>query len=130
MLFQDLRPAGGASVKVEVTSSPFNLPVCASAGAGASTITTFHPMDMCVLKGDYVGLDDTGGFGPAFPGGVQYRVFGAAAGAATDSFTTAGATGNGATLAGAPASGTELLMQLVLGTGKDGTALCPGGTGK
>ena len=47
-------PAGGPQVTVEVTSSPFNLPVCGAGGAGSSTVSTFHPVNMCVRKGDYV----------------------------------------------------------------------------
>jgi len=130
VLFQDLRPTGGGAVQVQVTSSPFNLPVCGSAGAGASTVTSFQPKDMCARKGDFVGFDDIGGAGTGFPAGVDYNVFGSSSGASTSSFTKAGATGNGATLTPTKHAGAELLMQMTLGTAKDATALCPGGTGK
>jgi hypothetical protein len=129
VLFQDLRPAGGSRVTVEVTSSPFNLPVCGTGGAGSSTVSTFHPMNMCVRKGDYVDMTDIGGFGTPFPNGVPYRVFGRASGSSTGTFTGAGMLNNGSTVSGTSLGGTELLMQMQLGTDKDGTALCPGGTG-
>ena len=126
MLFQDLRPAGGSNVVVQVTSSPFNLPNCTGAASAAPT-TVYHPINMCVKKGDYVGLNDIGGYAATgYSEGVSYRVFGPAPGAATNCFTKAGGTGNGATLTGTKHAGVELLMQMTLGTGKDGSALCPG----
>jgi hypothetical protein len=114
--FQTLVPGPGNTVTVKLTSGPFNVPVCGS-GASASTVTAFRPEDLCAGRGDYVDFNDEGGYGPGFPNGVPYAVFGAAAGAATDSFTSGGATNNGDKLTGTVHAGVRLLMQVVLGTG-------------
>ncbi len=115
--FQALAPGGGAGATVEVTSGPSNLPVCGGSVSGA-TVTTFHPVNLCVARGDYLALNDEGGFSLAgFPKGVQYEVFAQAPGAATSSFTSGGGTNNGSHVSGSAHAGLELLMQIELGTG-------------
>jgi hypothetical protein len=116
--FQVLSPGSGSSATIKLTSGPFNLPTCGGAVSGA-TISTFHPIGLCVARGDYVAFNDEGGFAPGgFPGGVGYEVFAPVAGAATSSFTGAGATNNGDRVSGRSRKGLELLMQLQLGTGR------------
>jgi len=116
--FQTLVPGAGSSVTVKVTSGPLNVPVCGG-GATPRTVTTFVPGNLCAGKGDFVAFNVEGGFGPGFPNGVSYEVFGRAAGAVTDSFTRGGATNNGDTLTGTAHAGVRLLMQIVLGTGRN-----------
>jgi hypothetical protein len=122
--FQVLAPGAGSRATVKVTSGPANLPICGGAVSGA-TVTTFHPVNLCVGKGQSVDLNDEGGFSPAgFPNGVGYEVFAKLPGAATNSFTSGGGTGNGARLSGRAHAGLELLMQMQLGTGRNATPLC------
>ncbi len=123
--FQDLGPTGGSSARIKVTSGPFNLPVCGGSVSGA-TVSTFHPINMCVASGDYVAFNDEGGSAPAgFPGGVGYEVFAQQPGAATSSFTSGGGTTNGATVHASAHPGLELLMAIQLGTGRS-AGVCPG----
>jgi hypothetical protein len=123
--FQVLAPAGGSRTKIKVTTGPENLPICGGAVSGA-TISTFHPVNMCVRRGEYVAFNDEGGFYPGgFPRGVGYEVFANAPGASTNSFTGANATNNGDRMTGRAHGGLELLMQMQLGTGRNKTPLCP-----
>lgn len=115
---QSLAPGPGGTVKVKLTTGPLNIPVCGH-GASPSTVTAWRFKFLCVLKGDYVDFNVEGGFGPGFPNGVRYEVFGRAAGAVTDSFTSANETNNGDTLTGTPHAGVRLLMSMVIGTGHD-----------
>jgi hypothetical protein len=121
--FQTLTPGGGSSVSVKATSQPLNIPVCGR-GASPRTVSTFHPLYLCAVPGDYVAFNDEGGFGPGFPRGVRYRVFGPAAAAVTDTFTKAGGTNNGAHLNGTPIAGVKLMMSYVLGTGHNARPYC------
>ena len=115
--FQVLSPGSGSRATIQLTSGPFNLPTCGGSVSGA-TLSTYHPIGLCVSKGDYVAFNDEGGFAPAgFPGGVGYEVFAPQAGASTNSFTSAGGTNNGDHVSGSAHKGLELLMQLQLGTG-------------
>ncbi len=136
--FQDLSPQPGGGAKVNITSQGFDLPVCGENGAGASTISTYLPINLCVSAGDYVGLNDSGGYVPAvYPSGVPYQVLGAVSGASTDSFIKDDGTGNGAVFSPSVTSamdgfavnrGEELMMRVTLATGADATHICPGGT--
>jgi hypothetical protein len=106
-------------VRVTVTSGPFNLPVCGS-GNSSSQVSTYHPVNMCAHKGDYVDFNDEGGFNPqAYPNGVPFRVLAPAPGSTTATFTGANRTNNGASIRGHTLANTELLMQMTLGTGRD-----------
>jgi hypothetical protein len=115
---QTLTPGAGGSVSVKLTTGPLNMPICGQ-GASPSTVTAFKFAHLCVVKGDYVDFNVEGGFGPGFPQGVRYEVFGRAAGAVTDSFTSANGTNNGATLTGTAHAGVRLLMAMVIATGRD-----------
>jgi len=137
--FQDLSPlAGGSGVKVNITSQAFEIPVCGQNGASGSTVSTYEPINLCVSAGDYVAFNDEGGYVPnVYRAGVPYQVMGAVQGATTDSFLKNNGTGNGATLFSSDLSanegfavnrGAELMMQVTLGTGPDGTHICAGGT--
>lgn len=135
--FQDLSPLPGGGAKVNITSQGFDLPVCGENGAGASTVTTFLPINLCVSAGDFVAFNDNGGYVTnVYRSGVPYQVLGSVTGASTDSFIKDQATGNGAILSPAVTSAMdgfavtrneELLMRVTLGTGQDATHICPGG---
>lgn len=136
--FQDISPLSGGGVKVDVSSQAFEIPVCGQNGAGGSTVTTYEPTNLCVSQGDYVDLNDEGGYVEnVYRSGVSYQVLGAVAGSTSDSFIRNGGTGNGAALSPsdttandgfASSQNQELMLQVTLGTGPDATPLCPGGT--
>ncbi len=135
--FQDLSPLPGGGAKVNLTSQGFALPICGENGAGASTITSFLPINLCVSAGDYVGFNDSGGYVPnIYRNGVPYQVLGAAAGSTLDAFIKDQGTGDGATLSPSVKSADdgfavsrneELMMRVTLATGADATHICPGG---
>jgi hypothetical protein len=135
---QDLSPLAGGGVQVNLTSQPFNLPVCGQGGATTSTVTTYEPINLCVGEGDYVALNDEGGFVEHFyRSGVPYQVIGPSAGSTLDSFIRGNGTGDGATLNASDRSANdgfaatpneELMLQVVLGTGAEATHVCAGGT--
>jgi hypothetical protein len=113
--------------------------VCGENGAGASTVTTFLPVNLCVSAGDFVGFNDSGGYVPnVYRSGVPYQVLGSVTGATTDSFVKDNGTGNGASLIPSITSANdgfavnrneELLMRVTLATDGDATHICPGGKG-
>jgi hypothetical protein len=135
--FQDLSPLPGGGAKVNLTSQGFDLPICGENGAGASTITTYLPINLCVSAGDYVGFNDSGGYVEnIYRNGVPYQVLGAVTGATTDSLIKDNGTGNGATLSPSVKSSNdgfatnrdeELMMRVTLATDGDATHICPGG---
>lgn len=137
--FQDLSAVPGGGAEVNITSQGFDLPVCGENGAGASTVTTFLPINLCVSAGDFVGLNDSGGYVPnVYRSGVAYQILGAVTGATTDSFIKDQGTGNGALLSPSVTSAMdgfavnrneELLMRVTLATDGDATHICPGGKG-
>ena len=113
--FQILHPVSGGKVHVSLTSGPFHVPV----GGNANQITTYHPVNLCAKKGDYVDFNDVGGYKPSnYPNGTPFRVFSSVPDATTDFFSKAGATNNGATFKGKAHVGEELLMRMVLVTGQ------------
>ena len=137
--FQDFSPLPGGSVRVNLTSQAFDIPVCGQNGAGESTITTYAPINLCVAQGDYVAFNDEGGYVPyVYRSGVPYQVIGAVGGSTMDSFIRGNGTNNGATLSSTDTTandgfaanhGEELMLQVTLGTGPDATHICPGGEG-
>jgi hypothetical protein len=137
--FQDISPLPGGGATVNLTSQPFDIPVCGQNGTSGSTVTTYEPINLCVSAGDYVTFNDEGGFVPgSYPFGVPYKVMGSAVGATMDSFLKSEATGNGAVLSPSDLApdegfavnhGRELLLQVTLGTGPDATHICAGGSG-
>ena len=136
--FQILAPQPDGSVKVELTSQPFDIPVCGQSGAGGSTVTSYEPINLCVNAGDYVDFNDEGGYVEnVYRSGVPYQVIGSTQGSTMDSFIKGGGTGNGATMSPSETSATEgfavnrneeLMLQATLGTGPDARYVCPGGT--
>ena len=136
--FQALSPLPGGGAKVNVSSQPFDIPVCGQNGAGGSTVTTYEPINLCVSQGDYVDFNDNGGYVEnVYRSGVPYQVIGSVRGSTMDSFIRNQGTGNGATLSSSDTTANdgfaanqneELMLQVTLGTGRDATPLCPGGT--
>ena len=121
--FQSLRPLADGAMAVQATSGAFYVPV----EGDRDHISIYHPVNLCVKKGDVVDFNDEGGFAPpAYPEGVPFRVFGAVQGAATARYTADNGTNNGDTLHPTVRHGVELLMQLVLGTGEDASEPCGG----
>ncbi|HTX33293.1 MAG TPA: hypothetical protein VMD09_18075 [Solirubrobacteraceae bacterium] len=146
--FQALAPTGGGETASAVAAG-FSLPFCSNTmhpGRGrisTHTITTFHPIHLCVSRGDAVDFYDIGGFipnptGPSwYPEGVPFDVISRVGGASMDSFEDANAAGGvyvpGARPSGSDSgwgveSGEELMLQVIEGTGGDAYGLCPGGT--
>jgi hypothetical protein len=136
--FQDVSPLAGGGVRVNLTSQPFDIPVCGVNGASGSTVTTYEPTNLCVSRGDFVDFNDEGGYVEhLYQNGVPYRVLGSVAGSTADSFIRGGGTNNGATLSArdttsmdgfASNPNEELMMQVTLGTGPDANHNCSGGT--
>jgi hypothetical protein len=136
--FQTLSPQADGGVRVDLSSQPFNLPICGRGGASGTTVTTYEPINLCVNAGDYVDFNDEGGFVERFyRAGVPYLVMGAAGGSSLSSFIRGGGTNNGALFSPldstamdgfASSTNQELMLQVVLGTGSDARYVCPGGT--
>jgi hypothetical protein len=135
---QDISPVGGGSVHVNLTSQPFDIPVCGERGASGSTVSTYEPINLCVSSGDYVAFNDEGGYVPyIYRSGVPYQVLGATRGSVMNSFIRGNGTNNGATLSAsdrtamdgfAESRDQELMLQATLAAGPDATHICPGGT--
>jgi hypothetical protein len=135
---QTLHPQANGTVKVALTSQPFELPVCGEGGASATTVSTYEPINLCVAKGDYVDFNDEGGYVERFyRAGVPYQVLGAVGGSSLASFLKGGGTNDGAVFSPrvssamdgwAAASNEELMLQVELGTGPDARYVCPGGS--
>jgi hypothetical protein len=137
--FQDLTPAPDGGARVNISSQAFDTPVCGQNGASGSTVTTYNPINLCVRRGDYVALNEEGGFVEKYyRSGVPYQVIGAVGGSSLDSFIRNNGTGNGATFSPSETGAMdgfavnhneELMLQVTLGTGADATHICAGGTG-
>jgi hypothetical protein len=136
--FQSLAPQPGGSLKVELTSQPFELPICGQNGASGLTVSSYEPINLCVNRGDYVGFNDEGGFVEKYyRSGVPYEVLGSVGHSGVASFLKGGGTDNGALFSPLETSAMEgfssvqneeLMMQVELGTGSDARYVCPGGT--
>ena len=114
--FQVLHHIAGGKVKVSLTSGGFHVPV----GGDPNRITTFHPVNVCVKKGDSVSFSDVGGYNHKhYPNGTPFQVFSSVIGSTTKRFTKSGGISNGSTFKGKPRQGEELLMRMVLVTGHD-----------
>ena len=136
--FQTLTPVRGGGARVDLSSQPFDIPVCGLGGASGSTVSTYEPVNLCVRQGDYVAFNEEGGFVEhSYQSGVRYQVLGRVPGSAFDSFIRGNGTNNGAVLSEGYSSAMdgfaanvneELMMQVVLGTGHDARYVCPGGS--
>jgi hypothetical protein len=137
--FQDLSPLTGGGAMVKLTSQPFDMPVCGQNGANERTLTTYRPINLCVARGDYVALNDEGGYVPnVYRAGVPYRVIAGEPHSTMNSFIRGGGTGNRARMSALDRTAEdgfaanreeELMLQVELGTGTNATRLCPGGSG-
>ncbi len=118
MHLQTLRPAGGGKVRVIATTGNLGLPF----GGDRNHIWSYDSNDiinLCVKKGDYVGLSTSGGYGPdGYPDGAEFAVFGTRGGSSYKGFTGAGQNLNGSVAKGRTRRGKELLMQVKIATGK------------
>ena len=122
--FQHLVPKGQGRMFVAQTTAPFYVPYTGR----RNQITEFVPENLCVSKGDTIDFNDEGGWGgpssPFYRSGVPFRVFGAVPRSSIARFTKDRGTNNGDTLRAKVTHGRELLMQLVLGTGKNVSPAC------
>lgn len=146
--FQALAPSSGG-YRATATATGFHLPFCSNSARPArgrvntSTITTFHPIHLCVAKGYAVGFYDIGGFipnprGPSwYPEGVPFEIIARVGRSSMGSFADADASGGtylsggrprGANSGWATEGAEQLMLQVVEGTGGDAYGLCPGGT--
>jgi hypothetical protein len=126
--FVVLHPAGDGSWRTTSTSVPHRLPVLGR-GADQNTVSEFtSEWPLCVKPGDRVALVSVGGFDPQlFPNGLPYQVFGARPGAVLSEFRAGGAIAEDQTVIRADrAADTELLMQVVIGTGASARPTCGG----
>ena len=116
-----IRPDG--SPWPQISSGPVLIP----AGGDPNQITTYdmRAQNFCIGRGVHIVFTDEGGFDPAhgYPNGVPYQVFGHVRGAATRQLVVTAGGGEDNVV-----EGQELLMQVVVATGPDATALCPDGT--
>jgi hypothetical protein len=118
--FQVLHPITGGKVKVKLTSGPFHVPV----GGDPNRVTTYHPINLCVKKGDFVAFSDVGGFKKgSYPNGTPFQVFSSVVGSVTNHHIQSGGINNGSSFKGKAKSGEELLMRMILVTGK-GAGIC------
>lgn len=144
---QTLAPRGRGLAGDKIASG-FRLPFCSQSTSpdqgkvNTGTITTFHPLHMCINRGETVAFHDIGGYippvgtsGPWYPQGVPFIIFTPTGGSSTASFADAQAASvyrPGAHPAGpnggwGSESHQELLLQVVEGVGADAYGLCPGG---
>jgi hypothetical protein len=147
--FQTLVRAGG-SFKAAVTAGTFLLPFCSDSvrpdrgRISTATITTFHPIHMCIARGNTVGLYGLGGFVPGlsgglgwYPEGIPLEILARVRGSSSDAFVDADVSNGvyspdarprGAHSGWGREPGLELMLQVVEGVGADAYGLCPGGT--
>jgi hypothetical protein len=115
--FQVLHPVAGGKLRVSVTSGGFHVPV----GGDQNRITTYHPINLCAKKDDFVAFSDVGGYKPPnYPNGTPFRVFSNVPGAKTGFFTQPGGINNTNTFTPKPQHvGEELLMRITLLSGDE-----------
>jgi hypothetical protein len=142
--FQSLEPAADkGSRKVFLPSAPAYMPV-----DDPGAISVFNPENLCVHKGGAVAFNTIGGFmwggsldAPLnenqYHQGTPWRIFASSSKATTEWYSKDNGTKNGHTLTphggttaregyGATMRGRELLMQVVVATGKDRSEPCGG----
>jgi hypothetical protein len=110
------------------TSGSFFLPPI---GSDPQLVTGYVPVNLCAAQGDFIVFNTVGGWDGTgnglYPNGTPLQIFSRIPNATASQFTGAGQTNNGSILTATPLPASELLMQVTLGTGADGTGLCPGG---
>jgi murein DD-endopeptidase MepM/ murein hydrolase activator NlpD len=118
---QVLHPIGHHRVRVKLSAGDYHLPYRGS----VNQINEWRPVNLCAHRHDRVAFNDAGGFNPKhYPSGTPFQVFSSTFGSTTNFFTKDNGTNNGARFRGKPHRHEELLMQLVLGTGKDANRYC------
>lgn len=130
---QVAEPLAGGAVRVRNpggTSGGFVLPPSTADPQG---ITQYLPENLCARAGDVLIFNTVGGHDPAggpFVEGTPLQIFSRVPNAVASGFMAPNMTNNGNVLTQdtSRTAGLELLMQMTLGTGPDGTGLCPGGT--
>jgi hypothetical protein len=128
MHFVVLRPQPDGTWRTTATSVDHRLPVIGR-GADANTVSTYTSVNpLCVQPGDRIGLASVGGFDPQlFPDGLPYQVFAPAAGSTAAEFRAGGMIEENKTVVrGERVADTELLMQVVIGTGSSARPTCGG----
>jgi hypothetical protein len=115
--FQVLHPTGDGRLRVSLTSGNFHVPV----GGDQNRVTTYHPVNLCAKKDDFVAFSDVGGYKPGtYPNGTPFRIFSNVPGAKTGFYTQPGGINNTNTFTPmAPHAGEELLMRITLVTGDE-----------
>ena len=127
--FVVLRPQGDGTWRTTATSVAHRAPVIGKGGADANTITEFtSEWPLCVEPGDRIGLVSVGGFDARlFPNGLPYQVFAQTAGPTLHEFHAGGMIDQGKTVIRADrVPRTELLLQVVIGTGESARPTCGG----
>jgi hypothetical protein len=124
--FQTLRPLPDREMAVWLSSGAFYTPL----GGDSQQINTYHPVNMCVHKGDYLDFNDIGGneWWWGNYSGMPFQTFSRVPGSATNFYTKNAGTNIGSQWRPMMTKqGEELLMQMTLATGPDATWICPGG---
>jgi hypothetical protein len=109
------------------TSGAFFLP---EKGADPQKVTEYLPENLCARQGDIVDFNTVGGWDNGsglYPNGTPIQIFSRIPNAVMSEFTAPDKTNNGDFFTPTAVPGFEVLMQMTVGTGPDGTGLCPGG---
>jgi hypothetical protein len=122
---QVLHPQGNGSVRVDLSSGAFRLPL----GGDPQQVTGYRPVNLCVHRGDYVDFNDIGGFQWRWGNyqGMPFQIFSRVPTGATNFYSADNGTNVGAVFRPAETKQEELLMQTTLASGPDATDICPGG---
>jgi hypothetical protein len=124
--FQTLRPLPDGEMAVWLSSGAFYTPL----GGDTQQISTYHPINMCVHKGDYLDFNDIGGneWWWGNYSGMPFQTFSRVPDSAVNFYTKNAGTNIGSHwMPMMTKQGEELLMQMTLATGPDATWICPGG---
>lgn len=140
---QNMRAVDGGLLQTVLTAGPFDIP----SQGDPNQISTFRPVNLCVVKGDYVDFNESGGWGwnPAAPDnfdgnlypngqphiykdGAPFQIFGSVPRSTTAFYSGDGTTGQPLSSSTGPLAGvmqdTEMLMQYKLATGSDVGGAC------
>jgi hypothetical protein len=124
--FQTLHPRDDGTYSVELSSAPFYTPV----GGDPNTVSTYHPVNMCLHQGDYLDFNDIGGneWWWGNYDGMPFMTFARVPGSGMSFYTKNNGTNIGSRWATDwTRDGEELLMQMKFATGPNATDICPGG---
>ena len=124
--FQTLRPLPDGEMAVWLSSGAFYTPL----GGDSQQVTEYHPINMCVHRGDYLDFNDIGGneWWWGNYSGMPFQTFSRVPDSAVNFYTKNAGTNIGSHWRPIlTKQGEELLMQMTLATGPDATWICPGG---